>query len=183
MPLNVKPPPDSALLHYPRGFDSEIEFHLRERNPSTMEQTQNMAVDVEVNLKIRGESLKTEKEEKIDSLIKKSEEMIQKITMKAKCLDHQDTSVLQMEKIDIHKQISTNSIYHKSDDRFIEQYVEEKSPDLLCEFDNISSFSNLPKYYQYDDDYVPQNQINFTEESKTILGKRKVQVQQLESSD
>lgn len=37
IPLNVRPPPDLALLHYPRAFDSEIEFHLRERNPSTME--------------------------------------------------------------------------------------------------------------------------------------------------
>ena len=71
IPLNGKPPPDSALLHYPRAFDLEIEFHLRERNPSTMEQMWNMAVDVEVNLKIRGEKLKTEKEEKLDSLIKK----------------------------------------------------------------------------------------------------------------
>lgn len=139
-----------------------------------MEQMQNMAVDVEVNLKIRGEKLKTEKEEKLDSLIKKSKEMILKITMKAECLDRQDTPVVQKEKIDIHKQISTNSIYHKSDDRFIEQYVEEQSPDLLCGSDNISSFSNLPKYDQYDDDYVPQIQINLTEESETILGKRKV---------
>jgi len=63
-------------LYYPRAFDSEIEFHLRERNPSTMEQMQNMAVDVEVNLKISGEKMKIEKEEKLDSLIKKSEEMI-----------------------------------------------------------------------------------------------------------
>jgi len=61
--------------------------------------------------------------------------------------------------------------------------VEEQSPDLLCEYDNISSFSTLPKYDQYDDDYVPQIQINLTEESETILGKRKVQIQQLESSD
>jgi len=103
--------------------------------------------------------------------------------MKAECLDHQGTSVLEKEKFDIHEQISTNSIYHKSDDRFIEQYVEEQSPDLLYESDSISSFSNLPKYDQYDDDYVPQIQINLTEESESILGKRKVQVQQLESSD
>jgi len=103
--------------------------------------------------------------------------------MKAECLDHQDTSVLQKEKIDIHEQISTNSIHHKSNNRFIEKYVEEQSPDLLCESDNISSFSDLPEYDQYDDDYVPQNKKNFTEELETILGKRKIQVQQLESSD
>lgn len=87
IPLNVRPPPDLALLHYPRAFDSKIEFCLRERNPSTMEQMQNMAVDVEVNLKIREERWKAEKEEKLNSLIKKSEEMMQKITMKAECLE------------------------------------------------------------------------------------------------
>jgi len=52
-----------------------------------MEQMQNMAVDVEVNLKIREERWKAEKEEKLNSLIKKSEEMMQKITMKAECLE------------------------------------------------------------------------------------------------
>lgn len=72
IPLNFKPPPDSALLHYPRAFDPEIEFHLRERSPSNMEQMQNMAVDIEVNLKIRAEKLKAEKEKKLDRLIKKS---------------------------------------------------------------------------------------------------------------
>jgi len=41
-----------------------------------------MAVDVEVNLKIRREKLKVEKEKKPDILIKKTEEMMQKITMK-----------------------------------------------------------------------------------------------------
>jgi len=34
MPLNIRPPPDLALFHYPRAF--EIEFRLRERSPSTM---------------------------------------------------------------------------------------------------------------------------------------------------
>ena len=103
--------------------------------------------------------------------------------MKAECLECQDTSILQKEKIDIHEQISTNSIYHKSDDRFVEKYGEEESPDLLCEYDSVSSFICPPKYDQYDDDYVPQIQINLTEESEAILGERNVQIQQLESSD
>jgi len=41
-----------------------------------MKQMQDMAVDVEVNLKIREEKRKAEKEEKLDSLIKESEEMM-----------------------------------------------------------------------------------------------------------
>jgi len=69
--LNVRPPPDLALLHYPRDFDSYIEFRLRERSPSTMKQMQDMVVDVEVNLKIIEEKRKAEKEEKLNSLIKK----------------------------------------------------------------------------------------------------------------
>ena len=94
-----------------------------------MEQMQNMAVDVEVNLKIREEKRKAEKEEKLDSLIEKSEEMMQNITMKVECLEHQDTSVLQKERSDSHEQV-----FAKLDDRFIEHYVEEQSPDLLCEY-------------------------------------------------
>ena len=62
MPLNIRPPPDLALLHYPRAFDAEIEFRLRERSPSTMKQMQDMAVDMEANLKMRDEQRKAEQE-------------------------------------------------------------------------------------------------------------------------
>jgi len=41
-----------------------------------------MAVDIEVNLQIRREKLKVEKEEKLNILIKKTEEMMQNVTMK-----------------------------------------------------------------------------------------------------
>ena len=53
MPSNIRTPPDLALLHYPKAFDRDIEFQLRERNPSRLEQMQNITVDVEVNLQIR----------------------------------------------------------------------------------------------------------------------------------
>jgi len=97
--------------------------------------------------------------------------------LKAEGLERQNTSVLQREEIDIHEQISP-----KSDDIFIEQYVEE-SPDLLCEYNSFSSFSGLPKHDQYDDDYVSEIQIIPAEESEGSLGERRVQVQQPESID
>ena len=53
MPLNIRPPPDLALLQYPRTFDPEMEFCLRERFLSTMKQMQDIVVDVEANLKRR----------------------------------------------------------------------------------------------------------------------------------
>jgi len=37
MPSNIRPPPDLTVLHYPKAFDPEIEFQVRERNPSTLE--------------------------------------------------------------------------------------------------------------------------------------------------
>ena len=64
-----------------------------------------------------------------------------------------------------HEQIYANSNYHRSEDRFIKQYVEEKASDLMCVFDDINSFDDLPKYDQYDDDYVFQIQINLADES------------------
>ena len=88
MPLNIRPPPDLALLHYPRAFDPEIEFRLRERGPSTMKQMQDMAVDVEANLKMREKQRKAEKEEKLLYLLKETEEMMQQIAMKVECLEH-----------------------------------------------------------------------------------------------
>lgn len=135
-----------------------------------------MVVDVEVNLKIREEKLKAEKLEKLDILIKKAKEMMQKITMKVECFveNHHDIVVSQKERVDIHEQIPTNSIYHRLEDRFIEQYVDEQSPDLICAFDNIASFDDLPIYDQYDDDYFAQNQINLAKELEAKLGNKEI---------
>ena len=105
MPLNIRPPPDLALLHYPRAFDPEIQFRLRERCPSTLEQMQDIVVDVDPNLKMRQERCKAEQEEKPHGLLQKSEEMI---TMRVECLEHQNASVLQEESNDIHEQTCHN---------------------------------------------------------------------------
>ena len=59
MPENISPPHDSALLHYPSAFYLEIQFQLRERDPKTLVQILNIAIDVEVNLQIRKKKLKT----------------------------------------------------------------------------------------------------------------------------
>jgi len=72
MPLNIRPPPDLALLHYPRAFDAEIEYCLRERSLSTLKQMQDMAMDVEENLNKREKQRKTKQEEKLHSLLQKS---------------------------------------------------------------------------------------------------------------
>ena len=37
IPAKIKPPLGWALLHYPSTFDPEIEFQIREKDPSNME--------------------------------------------------------------------------------------------------------------------------------------------------
>ena len=38
IPTKIKPPLGWALLHYPGSFDPEVEFHIREREPSSLEE-------------------------------------------------------------------------------------------------------------------------------------------------
>ena len=38
IPKNIKPPPGLALPHYLDGFNPNMAYHLRERNPSTIEE-------------------------------------------------------------------------------------------------------------------------------------------------
>jgi len=178
MPLNIRPPPDLALLQYPRAFDPEMEFHLRERCPSTLKQMQDIAVDVEANLKMREKRLKAEQEEKLQSLLQDSEQTMQRIKMRAECLEHHNSSVLQEESSDIHEQ--TNN---KTDDVFIQSYVKEQSPDMLYEYNSFPFFSCLPKYDEYDDDYEPNDQITSTEESNPTLERSEDQAQQPEPTD
>ena len=53
MPVDIRTPPGSALLHYPGAFDPEMEFQLREKNVTTLEEMQNNAVNVEAHLLIK----------------------------------------------------------------------------------------------------------------------------------
>ena len=92
MHVNIRPPPGSALLHYPDAFDPEMEFQLRERSLATLEEMQNSAIDVEANLLIIRAKLKekemknidpeesTSLEVKLDILVSAVEEMMQRIT-------------------------------------------------------------------------------------------------------
>jgi len=154
MPSNIRPPPDSTLFHYPEVFDLEIEFQLRERNPTTLEKMQNIVVDVEVHFLIKKPKLKAEVEHnkiskvKLDILIRKIEEMIQKITMQDNFFvqDHHDTFISQKEEVDSHEQILANSNYNSSENGFTDQYVEEDFTDLICMFYDIPHFNYLHKY-------------------------------------
>ena len=58
IPTEIKPPLGWALLHYPSSFDPEVEFHIREREPSSLEEMKNIEITVEYNLKCREERLK-----------------------------------------------------------------------------------------------------------------------------
>ena len=46
------------------------------------------------------------------------------------------------------------SIHNTVKDETLTQLAEEKSADMMCMFDEFSYLDNLPKYDQYDDDYV-----------------------------
>jgi hypothetical protein len=89
MPVDIKPPPGSAHLHFPDAFDPEMAFQLRERNTTSLEEMQSIAVDVETNLLIKRSNLKNKEKErlksseaKLDILASTMEEMMQKISIK-----------------------------------------------------------------------------------------------------
>jgi hypothetical protein len=58
IPVDIRPPPGSAHLHFPDAFDPEMAFQLRERNTASLEEMQSIAVDVETNLLIKRSKLK-----------------------------------------------------------------------------------------------------------------------------
>jgi hypothetical protein len=58
IPANIRPPLGSAHLHYLDAFDPEMTFQLRERNTASLEEMQNIVVDVETNLLIKRSQLK-----------------------------------------------------------------------------------------------------------------------------
>ena len=61
IPASIKPPPKLALVNFPDGFDVDMSYQLRERNPETLEQMQSNIVSVEANLLARKARMRNEK--------------------------------------------------------------------------------------------------------------------------
>ena len=88
--VNLRPPHDLALIKFPDGFDIDMAYQLRERNPPTLEEMQSVVVSVEANLlakgvRVRNEKRGTVKDEsspsdiKIDILAKSMERLMDRI--------------------------------------------------------------------------------------------------------
>jgi len=50
IPEDIKPSPGLALIDFPDGFDVDMEYQLRERDPKTLEEMQANAIKVEANI-------------------------------------------------------------------------------------------------------------------------------------
>jgi len=61
IPTNLKPPPDLAMMKFPDGFDLDMAYQLREREPATLEQSQTNAVKVEANILAKKTQAKIER--------------------------------------------------------------------------------------------------------------------------
>lgn len=93
IPTKINTPLGLFLLRYPDGFDADMAYQLRERNPTTLEDMQKNVVIVEANLLAKKSKLKIEKrvtikEEpstssdiKLDTLVKTMEKMMEKMTL------------------------------------------------------------------------------------------------------
>jgi hypothetical protein len=68
MLVDTRPPLGSTHLHFPDAFDPEMAFQLRERNTTTLEEMQGIAVDVEANLLIKRSKVKNKEKEQLKSL-------------------------------------------------------------------------------------------------------------------
>jgi hypothetical protein len=66
IPVDVRPPPSLAQLHYPDAFDPEMTFQLRETDVATLEEMKNVAIDVEANLLHKRSKLRAEEEDRIE---------------------------------------------------------------------------------------------------------------------
>ena len=89
IPFNLRTPPNLALIKFSDGFDTDMSYQLRERNPPTLEEMQSIAVSVEANLLAKRARVKNEKRTtkdetspsdlKIDNLAKNMERLMERI--------------------------------------------------------------------------------------------------------
>jgi hypothetical protein len=181
IPMDVRPPPGLAKLHYPDAFDPEMTFQLRERNTTSLEEMQSIAIDVETNLLIRRSKLKDKEMEQLKSLEAKleilssaMEKLMQKINIKEELAveRHHGPLIPEKESVTVPKHFAAHpsyhglandsfmySIHHIVKDEFPSRLVEEQPTDMICMFNGISSMDDLPKCNQYDDDHEAEIEV------------------------
>ena len=88
IPADIKPPRGLALIKFPDGFDPNMAYQLRERDPTTLEDVQKIAVSVEANLLAKRVRTKAEKKVVIkeefstsDQVLRKMEKMFEILTI------------------------------------------------------------------------------------------------------
>jgi hypothetical protein len=187
IPADIRPPPGSAHLHYPDAFDPEMTFQLRERNTTSLEEMQSIAVDVETNLLIKRSQLKDKEmeqlkssEDKLEILASAMEKLMQKINIKEELVvqRHHGPLISEKESVTVPKHVAAHPWYHGlNNDSFMysihstvkdeapSQLVEEQPADMMCMFDDIPYLDGPPKWDQYDDDHEAETEVDCSEKS------------------
>jgi hypothetical protein len=185
IPADIRPPPGSAHLHYPDAFDPEMTFQLRERNTTSLEEMQRIAVDVETNLLIKRSQLKDKEmeqlkssEDKLEILASAMEKLMQKINIKEELAvqRHHGPLISEKESVTVPKHVAAHPWYHGlNNDSFMysihgtvkdeapSQLVEEQPADMMCMFDDIPYLDCPPKWDQYDDDHEAEIEVDCLE--------------------
>jgi hypothetical protein len=151
MPVDIRPPPGLALLHYPDAFDPEMEFQLRERNTTTLKEMQDSAINVEANLLIKRSKIKAEErkkiakeqlkssEAKLDILASTMKEMMQKVIMGNELVvqGHHVPLVTEKERVIVPKHFAAHPWYHGLENDYfmysIHNIVKDETPTQLVE--------------------------------------------------
>ena len=88
IPYHLKPPVGLAMMKFPDGFDADMAYQLREREPATMEDMQKIVVNVEANLLSKRARAKAEKKiivkeesSSMDQLLKKVDQMLEMVKL------------------------------------------------------------------------------------------------------
>jgi len=79
IPDDLKPSRKSALLKFPDGFDPEMDYSLRDRDPPTLEDMQKIVVSVEANLNDKRSRMKAEKLVTIKEEASTSDQLLRKV--------------------------------------------------------------------------------------------------------
>jgi len=92
IPDDLKPSRKSALLKFPDGFDAEMAYSLRDRDPPTLEDMQKIAVSVEANLNDKRARMKAEKRVTIKEDASTSNQVLREVEQMKRALENLNLS-------------------------------------------------------------------------------------------
>lgn len=185
IPADIKPPMGLALIKFIDGFDTDMAYQLRERDPTTLQDMQKNEVSVEENLLAKRARMKTEKKVTIkeeasssdvkgDHILRKIEKMFDQLTIADKLENtirnpnfrgqQQPQFQIKQREQKAQDQSSQQQVKTPLQQNYVHRMESEDDDDLVVEANHFFTADGLPIFLTENEEYLEVSHVQTDED-------------------